>query len=221
MHTGTSSFLIGAALAFCVGTTACPAAAATRPLPATPKVVNVYAKVLRSINHQMPQWLSRELARRLLTNAARWRIDANMLAAVVTVESRWQTQAVSYAGAVGLGQLMPGTAATLNVNPRNPIENLEGAARYLSNLARRFAHKTNRYMLTFAAYNAGPQAVAEYGGVPPYWETQNYVMRVMDTWHYLERAVRIPRSALVATAPAWMRARGADVDYWDSYLRTH
>jgi soluble lytic murein transglycosylase-like protein len=218
MRNSMNAFLIGAMLAFCVGSAA-PAAAATKShlksLPVTPKVVNIYAAVLRSINRRMPDWLSRELARHLLMTAAHWHIDANMLAAVVTVESRWRTHAVSYAGAIGLGQLMPGTAATLDVNPRDPRQNLSGAARYLSGLAQRFSHKTNRYALTFAAYNAGPEAVAEFGGIPPYYQTQNYVTRVLATWHHFQRTVRIPRSALVATVtPAWELAHGADVDYW-------
>jgi hypothetical protein len=219
MRNGMTGLLIGAVLAFCIGSAA-PAFAAThlkapKSLPVTPKVVNIYAAVLRNINHQMPEWLSRDLARRLLTSAAHWHIDANMLAAVVTVESRWQTHAVSYAGAIGLGQLMPGTAARLDVNPADPRQNLSGAARYLSGLVRRFAHKANRYALTFAAYNAGPEAVAEYGGIPPYYETQHYVIRVLATWHQFQRTIRIPRSALSANVtPTWALARGADVDYW-------
>ncbi len=218
MRRSIGAFLIGAALATCLAGPAAAATRASRPLPATPKVVSIYAGVLHSINPQMPQWLSRELARRLLLNAAHWHIDANMLAAVVTVESRWQTHAVSYAGALGLGQLMPDTAAKLNVNPLNPEQNLAGAARYLSNLVRRFAHKANRYALTFAAYNAGPEAVAQFGGIPPYYETQSYVARVLDTWRHFRLTVHIPRSALIATAaasvPAWTLAHGADVDYW-------
>jgi soluble lytic murein transglycosylase-like protein len=216
MRRSIGAFLIGAAFVSCVLANAAPAAAAPKSLPATPKVVTIYARVLRTINRQMPEWLSRDLARHLLVNAARWHIDANMLAAVVTVESRWHTHAVSYAGAVGLGQLMPGTAATLDVNPRNPVENLAGAARYLSGLFHKFAHRTDRYALTFAAYNAGPEAVAAYGGIPPYYETQNYVARVLDTWHQLERSIHIPRSALLAaaSAPGWESAHGPDVDYW-------
>ncbi len=218
MRRSIGALLIGAAFAVCLASPAAAATRAPRPLPATPKVVSIYASVLRNINPQMPQWLSRELARHLLLNAAHWHIDANMLAAVVTVESRWQTHAVSYAGALGLGQLMPDTAAKLNVNPLNPEQNLAGAARYLSNLVRRFAHKANRYALTFAAYNAGPEAVSEFGGIPPYYETQSYVARVLDTWRVLSSRIRIPRSALFATAtaavPAWTLAHGADVDYW-------
>ena len=209
-------FLIGAAFVSCVFAGMQRADAATKSLPATPKVVSIYANALRHINPRMPVWLSRELAHHLLVNAARWHIDANMLAAVVTVESRWRTHAVSVAGALGLGQLMPSTAAKLDVNPLNPVQNLAGAARYLSGLAQRFAHSSDRYALTFAAYNAGPEAVVEFGGVPPYYETQRYVAKVLDTWHTLARRIHIPRSALVVAAatPTWHHEHAPDIDYW-------
>ena len=215
-----SAFLMGTTLLVCMVTCAPPAAASPKPLPANPKVVRVYASVLRSINPQMPGWLSKALARRLLLNAARWHIDADMLTAVVTVESRWRTHAISRAGAIGLGQLMPETAARLGVNPENPQQNLIGSARYLSGLLQRFAHKANRYALTFAAYNAGPNAVVEFGGIPPFAETEAYVVRVLDTWHHFQRTVRVPRSALLATTTVHHRikATGPDVDYW---LNTH
>jgi Transglycosylase SLT domain len=215
MRRSIEAFLIGAALVTCFLGLGTPARAATKALPATPKVISIYAKVLRHINPRMPTWMSRNLAHHLLVTAAHWHIDANMLAAVVTVESRWRTHAVSVAGALGLGQLMPSTAAKLDVNPLDPAENLSGAARYLSGLVHRFAHRPNRYALTFAAYNAGPEAVAEFGGIPPYYETQRYVAKVLRTWHHFEATVHVPRSALVAVSePAWTRAHGADVDYW-------
>lgn len=185
-----------------------PALAAHRAVPATPAAIAVYAKVLRHINPQMPGWQSRDLARRVLVNAERWRIDANMLVAIVTVESGWQTHALSPAGAIGLGQLMPGTAALLGVNPHDPKENLSGAARYLRGLMLRFG--ASRYSLVFAAYNAGPKAVNEYGGVPPYYETVNYVTRVLDTWEHLSKTVHLPPSAFAAAIPA----HGLDIDYW-------
>jgi soluble lytic murein transglycosylase-like protein len=187
---------------------ACPAAqAANRAVPATSVAISVYAKVLRHINPQMPGWQSTSLARRVLVNAERWRLDANMLVAIVTVESRWRTHAVSRAGAIGLGQLMPGTAANLGVNPRDPGQNLSGAARYLRGLMERFGSK--HYDLVFAAYNAGPRAVTEYGGVPPFDETQNYVVRVLQTWERLSRTVRLP-----ADAYAVLPAHGLEIDYW-------
>jgi soluble lytic murein transglycosylase-like protein len=180
-------------------------AAAQAPLQTTPATIAVYASVLHHINPQLPQWQSRDLARRVLVNAERWRLDANMLVAIVTVESRWHTHAVSRAGAIGLGQLMPGTAARLGVNPRDPGENISGAARYLSGLRQRFG--SNHYNLVFAAYNAGPKAVTEYGGIPPFGETEHYVVRVMTTWQHLSKTVRVPSEALAF-------ARGPDIDYW-------
>lgn len=198
------AFIIAAGFAFAVLSQ--PARAAVQaPLPATPQTIAVYASVLHRINPQMPSWQSHDLARRVLVNAERWRLDANMLVAIVSVESRWHTHAVSSAGAIGLGQLMPGTAARLGVNPRNAAENLSGAARYLSGLVRRFG--ADHYSLIFAAYNAGPKAVAEYGGIPPYYETQHYVVKVLDAWHRLDKTVHVPADALAF-------ARGPDLDYW-------
>jgi soluble lytic murein transglycosylase-like protein len=199
----TSVLLYGSLLG-----TAAPALAYHRAVPATPAAISVYATVLRRINPQMPGWESRDLARRVLVNAERWRIDANMLVAIVTVESRWHTHAVSPAGAIGLGQLMPGTAALLRVNPRDPKQNLSGAARYLRGLMQRFGAK--HYSLVFAAYNAGPKAVTRYGGIPPYDETQTYVVRVLDTWEYLAKSVHLPPSAFAVALPA----HGLDIDYW-------
>jgi soluble lytic murein transglycosylase-like protein len=184
-----------------------PAQAANRTVPATPVAIAVYSKVLRHINPQMPRWQSQSLARRVLVNAVRWRLDANMLVAVVTVESRWHTHALSRAGAIGLGQLMPGTAALLGVNPHDPAQNLSGAARYLRGLVQRFGSK--HYDLVIAAYNAGPRAVSEYGGIPPFDETQNYVVRVLAAWSTLARTVHLPDDAY-----AVLPAHGLDIDYW-------
>jgi len=184
-----------------------PAQAASHRLPSTPQTVAAYATVIRHVNPEMPKWQSRDFARRVLANAERWRLDVNMLVAIVTVESHWHTHAISRAGAIGLGQLMPGTAALLGVNPRNSGENLSGAARYLHGLMQRFG--TN-YDLVFAAYNAGPKAVETFGGIPPYDETQHYVVKVMSAWHSLQQAVRLsPQAAVLADIP-----HGADVDYW-------
>jgi soluble lytic murein transglycosylase-like protein len=184
-----------------------PARATLQTVPATPTAIEIYATVLRHINPQMPGWQSRDLARRLLVNAERWRLDTNMLVAIVTVESRWHTHAVSSAGAIGLGQLMPGTAALLGVNPRDPKQNLSGAARYLRGLMQRFG---THYALVFAAYNAGPKAVSEYGGVPPYDETQNYVVRVLGMWQHLTKTIHLPATAFAAALPA----HSLDIDYW-------
>ncbi len=185
-----------------------PVQAAQRVIPATPLAVAAYARVLSRINPAMPHWQSHDLAKRVLINAERWRIDATMLVAIVTVESRWHTHAVSPAGAIGLGQLMPGTAALLRVNPHDPAQNLSGAARYLRGLVGRYGRR--HYNLVFAAYNAGPHAVGEYGGVPPYEETQQYVVRVLSTWQALSRIIHLPAAAYASTP----QTQSADAAYW-------
>lgn len=96
---------------------------------------------------------------------------------LVHQESRWNPQAVSNKGAIGLGQLMPATAATLGVDPRNPAQNLDGAARYL----RRQYDAFGTWRLALAAYNAGPEAVRTFDGVPPYRETQNYILAILGS----------------------------------------
>ncbi|HIB66961.1 MAG TPA: lytic transglycosylase domain-containing protein, partial [Phycisphaerales bacterium] len=86
-------------------------------------------------------------------------------------------------GAQGLGQLMPGTAAMLGVSqPYEPVQNLTGTVRYLSNQIRRFKSPA----LALAAYNAGPGAVQKYGGIPPYRETQQYVSYVLGLYEELK-----------------------------------
>lgn len=95
---------------------------------------------------------------------------------LVQQESGWNPHAVSHKGALGLAQLMPGTARLLGVNPHDPKQNLEGGARYLSWQYRKF----KSWRLALAAYNAGPKAVEKHGGVPPYKETQNYVKVIWD-----------------------------------------
>ena len=95
--------------------------------------------------------------------------------ALIEVESAFNPNAVSVVGAFGLGQLMPATAAELGVDPRDPHENLDGAARYLLQMLDSFGTRE----LAIAAYNAGPNAVRQHGGVPPYRETQGHVRKVM------------------------------------------
>jgi soluble lytic murein transglycosylase-like protein len=110
--------------------------------------------------------------------AQRHGLDPALLAGLVKQESAFNPDAVSPAGARGLTQLMPGTAAGLGVtNPLDPAQALEGGAKYLREQLDRFGGDVARAL---AAYNAGPGAVQRYGGVPPYAETQNYVRAVQS-----------------------------------------
>lgn len=177
--------------------------------------VRAYAGLLHTINPQMPSWQSADLAKHLLINANRWRIDANILVALVSVESAWHMHAVSHVGALGLGQLMPGTAHLLHVNPHDPYQNLQGAARYLYGLLHRYRNDPDRYALAFAAYNAGPRAVARYGGIPPFAETQRYVAKVMAAWLRISAFVHVPKRRMHVRENTLAVGGGSpDVEYW-------
>jgi soluble lytic murein transglycosylase-like protein len=107
--------------------------------------------------------------------ARRHNVPEDLFLALVKTESGFRPSARSHKGAIGLAQLMPFTARQLGVNPHDPKENLEGGARYLSQQYRRFGD----WRLALAAYNAGPEAVHKYRGVPPYAETQKYVKAIL------------------------------------------
>lgn len=102
-------------------------------------------------------------------------VPEDLFLRLVQQESGWNPGAVSHKGATGLAQLMPGTAAKLGVDIDDPEENLDGGARYL----RMMYDKFGNWRLALAAYNAGPGAVEEHDGIPPYAETENYVKAIL------------------------------------------
>lgn len=107
--------------------------------------------------------------------AARHNVPQDLFLRLVQQESAWNPGAVSHKGATGLAQLMPGTAAKLGVDINDPAENLDGGARYLRMMYDRFGS----WRLALAAYNAGPGAVEQHGGIPPFDETQAYVVAIL------------------------------------------
>ncbi len=110
--------------------------------------------------------------------ARAFHVDINLLKAVAKAESDFDPNCVSSAGAVGVMQLMPSTAATLGVkNAYDPEDNIMGGAKYLSSLSKMYGGDLS---LTLAAYNAGSGNVEKYGGIPPFSETQSYVKRVLS-----------------------------------------
>lgn len=107
--------------------------------------------------------------------AKRHGVPVDLFHRLVQQESGWNPVAVSTKGAQGLAQLMPETADRLGVDAKDPAQNLEGGARYLRQQYDRFGD----WRLALAAYNAGPEAVERYAGVPPYKETQGYVKAIL------------------------------------------
>ena len=106
-------------------------------------------------------------------------VDEIFVRSVAKVESGLRQEAISRKGAFGLMQLMPGTAADLGVDPKKADENASGGARYLRELLERYHYNP---VLALAAYNAGPGAVTKFRGLPPYYETRTYVVRVLKEY---------------------------------------
>jgi len=131
-----------------------------------------------------------EVQRELVLAAADYALDPKLIEAVAWRESRFHHEARSGKGAVGVMQLMPGTARDLGVDPTDMVQNVKGGAMYLRQMLNRFGGDVR---LALAAYNAGPGAVLKHGGVPPYAETQAYVASILG---------RMAASGAVLAVPA-------------------
>jgi soluble lytic murein transglycosylase-like protein len=145
-----------------------------------------YAAAVQWFNPRLSGVDAQRLAQSIIYYSVNHGLDPRLIMAVIAVESNFNINAVSSKGALGLGQLMPGTATGLGVDPYSPDQNLEGATRLLRGHLSRFgANNTNvqpptwdQIRLALACYNAGSGAVRKYQGVPPYRETQNYIKKV-------------------------------------------
>ena len=156
-----------------------PTFSSASALPATtPGTAPGFAEALQTATAaSAPSGSSGAYDSMIASAAARYGIDPAILHGLIQQESGFDPNATSSAGAMGLTQLMPGTASSLGVaNPLDPSESIEGGARYLSQMLGDFSGNVNDAL---AAYNAGPGAVKQYGGVPPYPETQDYVTKVL------------------------------------------
>jgi len=138
-------------------------------------------------NRKTPAAYIKEFSGIIRQASKRFGIDAHFIRAIIKAESGFDHRATSSKGAQGLMQLMPGTADDMAVeDPFDPEENIFGGTRYFSLLLKRFK---NDKILALAAYNAGPEAVESYKGVPPFPETKAFVNRVMDYYEtYNSRA---------------------------------
>jgi soluble lytic murein transglycosylase-like protein len=206
----TPSWLLAASLfafsaaALTVAPASAQEAASQAALGVGPTVAT-YAAAMRTMNPKLPEAKARAYARSVMADAWRTHLDPRFIMSIVTVESNWRANAVSRVGARGLGQLMPATAATLGVNAWSASDNLRGTSKYLKSLMDHFAGKPNAVSLAIAGYNAGPKAVERYHGVPPYGETQHYVVKVLRVWKTLNARVGkafAPAATIVAAAPA-------------------
>ena len=155
--------------------------------PLAASLVLAYAGALRAFDPGLDAAQASRLATRVIAEADAARIDARLVVALVAVESSWDAHAVSPAGARGLGQLMPATAAGLGVDPDDPAANLHGTVVHIAALLARYGRlpPEQRYARAIAAYNAGTGAVDRYGGIPPYAETRSEVSRVIALWRRL------------------------------------
>ena len=143
--------------------------------------VNTYLDQ-RSQSHQLLNlaFTQQDVDAAIVQAAARHNVDPNLVRSVVKVESNFNPNAVSRKGAMGLMQLMPSTARSLNVsNPFDPAQNVDAGVRHLKRLLESYGGDVR---LSLAAYNAGSSAVARSAGVPGFRETQNYVRRITDLY---------------------------------------
>lgn len=140
-----------------------------------PSFAKIYDQKKASAAESVDNVIKRESNRRGL--------DKDLIRSVIQVESNFDPNAVSDKGARGLMQLMPETAEELGVNPDDPTENIKGGTEYLAKQLDEFGNLKQ----ALAAYNAGPDAVKQFGGIPPFPETQDYVKQVTETFRNLKK----------------------------------
>jgi hypothetical protein len=165
-------------------------------VPDPPPVVAPVAPTAPSSPAIPTQLSAGDLQEMLARAGTEHNIDVDLLASVVKAESDGNSQAVSRAGAQGLMQLMPATAASMGVKDSfQPEQNVRGGSAYLDALLTRYH---DNLALALAAYNAGPAAVDKYHGIPPYTETQVYVARVIHEFNrrVLAREAQTQRAAV-------------------------
>jgi soluble lytic murein transglycosylase-like protein len=148
-----------------------------------PPAVKVAREIMRT-NPRIGAVDALLLATAVVASAREHELEPPFLAATLLQESAFDPSAVSAAGAVGIAQFTVPTAAEYGVDPWEPDSAMDGAARVLAAYLNDYRQRQDEdpYALALAAYNAGPAAVAHYGGVPPYAETREYITDVRDRW---------------------------------------
>lgn len=157
------------------------------------ELIKIYKNAVKGFNKRLSDSQADTIARSILGFSQKYQVDPRLICAVILTESNFNPDATSGAGAQGLGQLMPGTAAGLGVDDAyDPVQSIYGAVRYIKSMIERLAGGKqwsdltyNDLSLALAGYNAGPGAVKKHGGVPPYRETQKYVKKVISYYKQL------------------------------------
>jgi len=170
------------------GTTINPTPAPTSSLPSRGGDDRLLTcqRAIAYFNPRLTQQEIDTIASSIVTYSGNAGIDPYLVVALVAAESRFNPNACSYKGAMGLGQLMPGTANGMGVaDPYDPVQNLAGAIRLLQGHLAKYQNQPYQVALALAAYNAGGGAVRKYGGVPPYRETQNYIWKVYEYYCWM------------------------------------
>lgn len=141
----------------------------------------IYSEV-SMYNKQEPEWITNAI----LYASSTYEIDPLLLTALLEQESKFNLNAISNAGAIGIAQLMPDTASMIGVDPYNPLENILGGASYLRTQIDNFSY-AGQYNVTYAlaAYNAGANAIYSNNGIPPYTETIDYIYCISDIFNRL------------------------------------
>jgi hypothetical protein len=147
------------------------------------EIVEAYKRAVLYFNPRIDENSARMIARAILYFSVENNLDPRLVVAVIAVESGFDPKAVSSKGAMGLGQLMPQTAAGMGVrNPFDPIDNLSASIRLIRGHLEKFEGNPQQLALALACYNAGSGAVRKFGGVPPYKETQSYINKVISLY---------------------------------------
>lgn len=143
---------------------------------------NIIYSEVSMYNKEQTDWITNAI----LYASSTYSLDPLLLTALLEQESHFNLNAMSGAGAIGIAQLMPGTASMIGVDPYNPLENILGGASYLRTQIDNFTY-AGQYNITYAlaAYNAGANAIYEYNGVPPYKETIEYIYSISDIFNQL------------------------------------
>jgi soluble lytic murein transglycosylase-like protein len=138
-----------------------------------------YTSAIHYFNHKLPEAKARTIAGHIIWYSETYGVDARLIVAVIAVESEFDTKCTSNHGAMGLGQLMPGTARDLGVtNAYDPEQNIAASVRLIRWHLAQNMNASDPLALALACYNAGPNAVLKYHGIPPYAETIHYVQKV-------------------------------------------